>query len=540
MVKISNFIPEGVEDINSAQYGEIEKMQGIIGDVFKSLKYQQIQTPTFEYYDLFAGIDMAIDKDQMYKIIDTNGKILVLRPDATIPIARMVATNYDVLDEPQKYMYFSNVFRNSDFRAGGKREFIQAGIEYFGDASSSADAEVICTAIQALTACGFNQLKVELGDANFFNGLMDSLEDKIDKETKNDIRILVESKNSPGLASLLKTLAIEEKYKDVLLKLPFLYGPIDQMTDLAESLSLNDMMRESVEDVRHIYRQIEEKGLGQYIYADMGLVNHLDYYSGMIFKIYLQNTGLIVGSGGRYDGLMRKFGKKIPATGFGLNMDVLFEALQSERKQEQILKIALGKGRLAEITLEKLKAIGIHFPDYDKNSRKLIFDDGEGKIRIVFVKAGDVDIYVEKGACDLGVAGKDTLMESNSDVYEMLDLGYGKCRFAIAAMIGFEKTAHKKIRVATKYPNVAKNYYEKKGLPIEIIKINGSVELAPIMGLSDVIVDIVETGTTLKENGLEIIETIEDVSARLIVNRVSLKIKQEAVTTIINALRRQD
>lgn len=538
MNKMKNFIPEGVEDINPIQYGEIEKMQSIIGDVFKSLKYKQIQTPTFEYYDLFTGIDMAIDKDQMYKIIDTNGKILVLRPDATIPIARMVATNHETLDEALKYMYFTNVFRSADFRAGGKREFTQAGIEYFGNSSSEADAEVICMAIKALKACGFDQLKVELGDANFFNGLMEALADSIDKEMKNEIRRLVESKNSPGLTSLLKNLNIEERYRDVLLKLPFLYGPIDQIMVLADSLSVNDIMKASVDDVRHIYSQLEAKGLGQYVFADMGLVNHLDYYSGMIFKIYLQNTGLIVGSGGRYDGLMQKFGKKIPATGFGLNMDVLYDALQSDCKLGQKLNIALGKGRLAEMTLEKLEDIGIRFPDYDKNSRKLIFDDSEGRIRIVFVKAGDVDIYVEKGACDIGIAGKDTLMESNSDVYELLDLGYGKCHFAIAAMVGFKKTVHKKIRVATKYPNVAKKYYEKKGQPIEIIKINGSVELAPIMGLSDVIIDIVETGTTLRENGLEIIEKIEDVSARLIVNRVSLKTKQEAITTIINALRR--
>jgi len=538
MSKMKNVVPEGVEDINSIQYGEIEKMQGIIGEVFKKLQYKQIQTPTFEFYDLFAGIDMAIDKDQMYKIIDTNGKILVLRPDATIPIARMVATNYETLNESLKFMYFTNVFRSADFRAGGKREFIQAGIEYFGNAGSEADAEVIITAIQVLTACGFDQIKVELGDANFFNGLMMALGEDIDKETKNEIRVLVESKNSPGLANLLDNLTMDDRYKNVLLQLPFLYGDMVKITELAEKLSLNSMMLESVEDVRHICGQIQAKGLEKYIYADMGLVNHLDYYSGMIFKIYLQNTGQIVGSGGRYDGLMHKFGKKIPATGFGLNMDVLFDALQSDKSQDQTLKIALGKGRLAEITLEKLEAIGIRFPDYDKNSRKLIFDDADGKIRIVFVKAGDVDIYVEKGACDLGVAGKDTLMESNSDVYEMLDLGYGKCRFAIAAMIGFEKTAHKKIRVATKYPNVAKNYFEKKGQPIEIIKINGSVELAPMMGLSDVIVDIVETGTTLKENGLEVIEKIEDVSARLIVNRVSLKTKQEAVSKIIDALRR--
>ncbi len=538
MSNINNFIPEGVEDINYEQYEETQKLQNLISGVFKKSGCKQILTPTFEYYDLFAGLDMSIDKDQMYKIIDTNGKILVLRPDVTIPVARMVATNYEKLDEDLKYMYFANVFRSDDFRAGGKREFVQAGVEYFGNGSTRADADIIGIAIQALVSSGFGQLKVELGDAKYFNGLMEEIDNHIDKESIAQIKALVEGKNSPGLIQLLDGMDIDDRFKNVLVQLPFLYGPVVDTAGKAYGLALNETMKSAVDDVLNIYEQLSEKDFERFIYADLGLVNHLDYYSGMIFKIYIQNSGIIAGSGGRYDVLMEKFGRKIPATGFGLNMDILYEALQSDKMKDDILNIALGKGRLAEITMEKLEAIGVRFPEYNKSSRKLIFADETGTIRIVFVKAGDVDIYVEKGACDIGVAGKDTLMESSSDVYEMLDLGYGKCKFAIAALVGFEKKKHKKIRVATKYPNVAKTYFEKKGEPIEIIKINGSVELAPIMGLADVIVDIVETGTTLKENGLEIIEKIEDVSARLIVNRVSLKTKQESVSKIIDALRR--
>ena len=201
-----------------------------------------------------------------------------------------------------------------------------------------------------------------------------------------------------------------------------------------------------------------------------------------------------------------------------------------------MLNIALGKGRLADITLNKLKEIQINFPEYSSKSRKLIFNDEKNSVKVVFVKASDVGIYVERGACDIGVAGKDTIMESMPDVYEMMDLKIGKCKFAVAAPFDFIKESHKKIRVATKYPNVAKNYFERNGKPIEIIKINGSVELAPLMGLADVIVDIVETGTTLKENGLVVIEEISDVSARLIVNKVSLKTKRTEILDIIKAL----
>jgi len=202
-----------------------------------------------------------------------------------------------------------------------------------------------------------------------------------------------------------------------------------------------------------------------------------------------------------------------------------------------MIKIALAKGRLAQHLLDKLAAVGITFPDYSEKSRKLIFQDATGCYSIVFVKPSDVGIYVEKGACDLGVAGRDTLLESQPDVYEMLDLGCGKCRFAVAGPEGFQQKPGQKLRVATKYPNVAKSYFAKNGQPIEIIQINGSVELAPLMGLADVIVDIVETGATLKENGLAVLTEITEISARLIVNKVSLKTKQEEVTNLLAKLR---
>jgi len=201
-----------------------------------------------------------------------------------------------------------------------------------------------------------------------------------------------------------------------------------------------------------------------------------------------------------------------------------------------MLSIAVGKGRLAETTMDKLGEMGITFPEYSKKSRKLIFTSANDEVKLVFVKATDVGIYVERGACDLGVIGKDTLMEAESKVYEMVDLGFGRCNFSVAAPKGYKQDPSKKMIVATKYPTVAKKYFEKKGVPIEIIKINGSVELAPLLGLSDVIVDIVETGTTLKENGLVVTEVMYDISARLIVNKASLKTKKDEIMSVIKAL----
>ncbi|QEK11910.1 ATP phosphoribosyltransferase [Crassaminicella thermophila] len=197
------------------------------------------------------------------------------------------------------------------------------------------------------------------------------------------------------------------------------------------------------------------------------------------------------------------------------------------------VNIALGKGRLADKTFELLKEIDVKFEDYYPKSRKLIFVNNKKKVRIIFVKSSDVPIYVEQGAADIGIVGKDTLLESEANVYEIMDLGFGKCKFAVAAPKDFQLELHRKLKVATKYPKVSRNYFNNKGEPIEIIKLNGSVELAPIIGLSDVIVDIVETGKTLKENGLVITEEICQVSARLIVNKVSFKTKSEKIHEII-------
>lgn len=207
----------------------------------------------------------------------------------------------------------------------------------------------------------------------------------------------------------------------------------------------------------------------------------------------------------------------------------------------RFLKIALPKGRLANQTLEMLEVAGIVFEEMnDPKTRKLIFTNEEKKIKMFLSKASDVPTYVEYGAADIGVAGKDTLLEEGRKLYEVIDLGLGKCRMCIAGPKDAKDLLEhgELIRVATKYPNIAKDYfYNKKGQTVEIIKLNGSVELAPLVDLSEVIVDIVETGFTLKENGLVVLEDICDISARMVVNQVSMKMEHERISEIINVIR---
>lgn len=206
------------------------------------------------------------------------------------------------------------------------------------------------------------------------------------------------------------------------------------------------------------------------------------------------------------------------------------------------LTIALSKGRLADLSIELLENAGINCTELKNPGRKLILSDEENKIKFFMVKPSDVPTYVEYGAADLGIVGKDTLLEEGRNLYEVLNLGFAACKMVVAGPAelagNLDKLNNK--RVATKYPRIAREYFEhKRRESIEVIKLNGSVELAPLVGLSEVIVDLVESGRTLKENGLVILDTIADISARLVVNRVSMKMENERINRIIEGVRKQ-
>ena len=211
--------------------------------------------------------------------------------------------------------------------------------------------------------------------------------------------------------------------------------------------------------------------------------------------------------------------------------------------EERYLTFALGKGRLAKKTLELFEQIGITCEEMkDKDTRKLIFVNEEYKLRFFLAKGPDVPTYVEYGAADIGVVGKDTILEENRNVYEVLDLGFGKCRMCVCGPASARELLkhNERIRVASKYPNIAREYfYNKKHQTVDIIKLNGSVELGPLVELSDVIVDIVETGSTLRENGLEVLEEVCPLSARMIVNPVSMQMEADRIRKLVGAIREQ-
>ena len=252
----------------------------------------------------------------------------------------------------------------------------------------------------------------------------------------------------------------------------------------------------------------------------------------------MEGAGAPVLSGGRYDHLVEKFGRPAAAIGFSVDADAVAACVsQRELPEQHRLRIALTKGRLLDKSVALFEKAGLDCEPIKNPGRRLVHPLPNYPLDGVLAKAPDVTTYVEHGVCDLGIVGKDTLLEKGGAFYEVLDLGFGKCRFALAVKEGSDfYDTYKTRRIATKYPNVARDFFARKGMDVEIIKIEGSVELAPILGLADGIVDIVETGATLRENGLVPIEDVAQVSARLIVNTASMKLYRSEIMDFIRRL----
>ncbi|MTI68405.1 MAG: ATP phosphoribosyltransferase regulatory subunit [Firmicutes bacterium] len=320
-------IPQGVKDELPDYYSTKENIINSVKEVFKSYGYRHISTPTIEYYDVFSSINSTLIKEDIFKFIDSSGKILALRPDVTIPIARIVANNYKE-ETDLKLFYISKVFRMNGDKDNLDKEFSQAGIEYFGDETRDADGEVIAVGIKALKKINSN-FQVEIGNALFFKGLIDEL--NLDDKTIEKIRVLIENKNFVELKKFIKKLKIKSEVKKVLIELPKLYGNFIDVIKKAKTLCLNEKMKRALIDLEKVYKRLLDYGYKEYISADLGLINHLDYYTGIVFKGYINNHGRIILTGGRYDKLTKEYGKDLPATGFALNIDELIKSIGGKK-----------------------------------------------------------------------------------------------------------------------------------------------------------------------------------------------------------------
>lgn len=532
--------PEGTRDLLFSSCRALRQTENSIRTVLEKRGYSEIITPTTEFFDVFAQANPELDQEQMLKIIDRSGRICVARPDNTTPIARIAATRLDDAVLPVRLYYSQKVFRSVAAGHGHKSEFLQIGAELIGADGLDADKDILSAAFAALSEAGVKDFRIELGHAEIYKALMDEL--AVDEVTAESIRRLIENKSFAALGDALAPCGNRSAAK-ALCAMPQLFGGIEVL-DEVEALTGNVRVLGAVAYLRRLYTALGEAGYGSRIMIDLGLVHEMDYYTGVMFRGYIGGAGAAILAGGRYNALCAKFGKDMPAGGFGIDVECVAArqqgAVPSEAQaRRDSVRIALTKGRLEKKTLALLKVAGYDIAELEAGSRKLIFTLPGTSVEIVLAKAADVITYVEHGVCDMGVVGKDTIMEKGGSFYEMVDLGFGKCRFALATKKDKDiYSGYKTPVIATKYPAVTKAYFNRKNMDVETIKIEGSVELAPLLELADAIVDIVETGTTLKENGLEVVEDVAPISARVIVNLASAKMKKAAIQKVIAELER--
>ena len=537
--------PEGVRDIYGNEFVQKFELQQLLYRVLAGRGYQGIETPTFEFFDVFSREVGTVPSRELYKFFDKEGNTLVLRPDMTPSIARAVS-KYFHDETPIRLCYMGNTFINYDKYQGRLKETTQMGAELMGDGSVQSDVELLSVLIEALQEAGLREFQVSVGQVEFFKALL--REAGIGNVAEESLRRLISDKNRFGAEELLSSYEIPEKLRNTFLEMATLTGG-EEALQKARSLTDNAEALEALARLQEIYGGLKKKGYEKYVTFDLSMLSKYNYYTGIIFHAYSYGYGEPIAKGGRYDNLLSHFGRELPAVGFAIVVDQLQRALRNDAGKKvdatgdskRYLTFALTKGRLAKKTLELLEKVGITCQEMkDPDSRKLIFVNEELGLKFFLAKGPDVPTYVEYGAADIGVVGKDTLVEEGRKMYEVLDLGFGKCRMCVCGPESArEKLAHQEqIRVATKYPDIAKDYfYNQKHQTVEIIKLNGSIELAPIVGLSDVIVDIVETGSTLRENGLSVLEEVMPLSARMVVNQVSMKMESERITKLIQDLR---
>ena len=530
--------PEGTRDLLFSSCRALRQTENAVRDALEERGYSEIITPAVEYFDVFAQANPELDQDQMLKIIDKSGRICVARPDNTTPIARIAATRLDDAALPVRLYYSQKVFRSVSGDHGHKGEFLQVGAELIGADGLAADKDILSAAFAALSKTGADNFRIELGHAEIYKALIEEL--GADAASSEAIRRLIENKSFAALGDALQPFGSRPAAK-ALSAMPQLFGGIEVL-DEVETLTGNVRVLGAIAYLRRLYQALDEAGYGDRIMIDLGLVHEMDYYTGIMFRGYIGGAGAAILAGGRYNALCAKFGRDLPAGGFGIDVESVAESLQGASRPEvatrrDTVRIALTKGRLEKKTLALLKDAGYDISELEAGTRKLIFTLPDSGVEIVLSKAADVITYVEHGVCDMGVVGKDTIMEKGGSFYEMVDLGFGKCRFALATKKGKQVySGYKTPVIATKYPAVTKAFFNRKNMDVETIKIEGSVELAPLLELADAIVDIVETGTTLKENGLEVIEDVAPISARVIVNLASAKMKKTAIQKVIAEL----
>ena len=519
-------------NLDLASFSPAERGALQLRALYEQAGYRRYRMARFEEYALYQQYASFLPDAQVVTFTDLDGKLRAIRPDVTLSIAKNARP---APGRCEKYYYTEQVCRPS--RASHTfAEISQMGLECLGAVGAAEQAEVVRLAAQSLRTLGGGSV-LELGHMGFVTAWLDGV--GVAKADRPALLAMLQQKNPHGLRDAARAAGLADADAGQLTAILALHGPLAATLAAARAACRFDGQRAALDELEVLQSDLGADAEGMLL--DLSLAGDMEYYNGLVFTGYRNGAARAVLKGGRYDLLIRRFTPGARAIGFALYLDELDRLAAPPppvRAGEQgaWLNIALPKGRLGDKAYALLAGAGYGAGDY-ADSRKLVVENPAARVRYFLVKPSDVAIYVEHGAADVGLVGKDILAESGADVYELFDTGLGRCRMCVAGPKAFADDANRPLRVATKFVNIARAHYEGTGREIDIIKLNGSIELAPILGLSDVIVDIVETGATLRENDLAVLEEFMPISARFIANKASYKFKQAAVAALLQAMK---
>lgn len=528
--------PRGFQDSMLEEAELRERITRMVSDYFSDNNYRLIETPMLERMETLSS-GFSDEKspliDEAFRFVDVDGELLVLRSDVTLPIARVVATRLDNVEGPYRFRYSAEVFREQEALRGEPRELSQLGIEFLDASGTDADLEILRLAVGGLTAAGLKNVTLNINNVAIF---LTCVAGASGANTcwEKDVIAAAHRGDFVTVRDLCDQANLRPELRDCLTALPFLRGGrevLEEALQFIEAAGISEALQ-PLQALTELFDACEDASIAQYVTVDMSVMPDLNYYTGLVFETYSPYGALSLGGGGRYDNMAASMGRAMPGAGFAFNVGRLASAFRQQETDKLLrdperVKIAIPKGSLYEGSLALLEKSGFDVTALRDPKRQLrILTD---ELDVIIAKPTDVAIYVASGAVDCGIGGKDILLEADYALLELVDLNFGTCKFVVAQpesdKISLSERALKKglVRVATKYPRVTARYFEDLGIQAEIVKLNGNIELAPLIGIADVIVDITATGTTLRENRLVAIADVSEISARFVANATSAR-----------------
>jgi len=530
-----NFVtPSGFRDVLPEEARLREEIATRVQRCFAQSGYTPLETPTLEVMDVLqAGGRIP---GAPFKFFDSKGDLLAMRPDVTMQIARMCATRLKDQAGPFKFRYMQRVFRETEVEMQAvAREVTQFGVESIGEAGSQTDAELLILFIEALKECELKDFELAIATVGVLRALLEA--SGASQDWKAQVLEAYHRSNFVELDCLTESAEIDKAFADAISALPRIRGgreAIDKVRAIVEPLGCLD----GLDAFEATYLALVEKGVAQRVLIDFSVMSSFDYYTGIVVEAYAPGIGTPLGGGGRYDSMLAAYGQERPAAGFAFYLESVMAAralqegthgdgsrvFSNTREPSPCvpLRIAIPKGALYEDAVDVLRKAGFDTTGLDDPGRQLLIRNPG--VEYIIVRPTDAPAFVSLGAADCGICGKDSLLEAAPDVVELVDLGFGGCRFVVAELQGASKAVEEQyrklgsIRVATKYPNITTAHYAKVGMQVEIVKLHGNIELAPLTGMAERVVDITATGTTLRENNLEIVDEVLSSTARFFAN----------------------